>query len=408
MHRLLICALAILAGCYRPRAEGACTVHCDRLNAPACPFDLDCGADGLCFDDVECSLASDDGGVDANHRDGTFTDTSLGDCYTTVLLGKVCPMALRVGYTAAATIDTANDCGEKLQLGNGDMACLIASTSMVLENTIRILGPYPLVLYSREPLVLPPTAVLDLKIGGAGVGVGCQLSPNGTAVVTSNGGGAGGTLAGAGGDGGAAAGGVAAAAPAAQIVNTLRGGCSGGRGSVGAGAAGGAGGLGGGALQLISPQQVQILGHIDAWGGGGAGASGTVSSSAGGGGGGSGGLVAIDAPMVTFGAQSMVRAHGGGGGGGVQGSATSTSGGPGSRIDGMSATKGVAVGTGCGDGGFGCSDNVLAGTSGNSATSASAGAGGGAGGAGAIFVNTAMTTNLGAQHPLAISGPPAI
>ncbi len=397
MHRLLIPALAIVASCYRPHADGACVVRCDPLAAAdpgACPAGLHCGTDGLCFDDVQCDTPGLDGGVDG------ATDTNATECYQTALADMVCPIALRPSFAVGPLIDTDNDCDEALYRGEGGAPlCLIATTTLAVAGDVQIVGSRPLVLYVKSALIIPATATLDVSVGGAGANGSCDPPGNGGSNGSSQGGGAGGSFVGTGGAGGANAGGVAVAAPTGALPTRVRGGCNGGAGGLGANATGGGGGAGGGALQLISPTRIDVLGAITAGGGGGSGASGTVSSSGGGGGGGSGGLVALDSPLVTFASGTLILAHGGSGGGGVQGSATSSNGAPGARTDGTSATRGLGAGTGSGSGGLGSSDSMPFGVGGESATG-SGGAGGGGGGVGAILVHAQVQALEGNIHPL--------
>lgn len=406
MHRLLICALAITAGCYRPRLEGACQVSCDRATAPACPAGLSCGTDGLCYDDVECSLidaGTDDGGRDAPPYD---TPNITPDCVQTLLLGNVCPSTFLATYVFSVSLDTdtTSTCTEVLTLPSGPV-CLIAAENIILNTAIvRVTGSRPLALFGRSSIVIN-TGVLDLSAGGAGMTDACA-SPNGANQVLASdaaGGGAGGTMVARGGDGGIPTGSLGVLAPVPSPITTLRGGCSGGRGGNNEnGSGGGIGGFGGGAVQLMSPNDVQIAGTINAYGGGGQGGVANFQA-AGGGGGGSGGIIAIDAARIEVKTSAVLRAHGGGGGGGSAGSQTGGPGDPATRTDGQSALGGGGMGgANNGSGGFGSSDSSKAGGKGGDTLAAGAGAGGGGGAAGAILLRGGtLTIEIGAKiHPL--------
>jgi hypothetical protein len=368
VHCLLICVLAIVASCYRPRIEGACEVQCTAA-APACPSGLSCGADGLCFDDIECSLI--DAGIDDTPRDDT---PPSGVCAGAGWLANTCPLVIGPALALPSMIDTQTDCTEVL---GGH--CMIAAEAIAVVGSVVVTGPRPLVLFAQTNINVAVSSVID---AASGSGIGCPTIATGastTEAANATGGGPGGTLGGRGGSGGGAFAKVRAMSPVAFAVTSFRGGCPGGSGGVGPSTAPAPGGTGGGGIYLIAGQTITIVGTIRAAGGGGGGATPQVGVSAGGGGGGSGGMIALDAPTIRV--SGVLFAQGGGGGGGGRGG----NGGSGSAalVIGNRAPGGPPAGPVSTSGGQGAGLGVMTGD--NAADSLdSGGAGGGGGGAGII------------------------
>jgi hypothetical protein len=402
VHRLLICVLAIVAACYRPRVEGACEVQCDLATAPACPSGLACGADGLCHEGIECSLI--DAGVDDVVPDEAMITP---DCVQTLLLGNVCPTSFvqSITFPPTMTIQTDVVCGEILNTPAGEVCLFAAETIIVNAQIVRATGTRPLALFGRSSIVINTQGSFDVQAGGAGMSLTCN-TPKGRSQAMFDqaaGGGAGGTMLARGGNGGVPTGFPGVFAPIPSPIAMLRGGCPGGAGGDNSnGVGGGIAGLGGGAIQLMSPGTVVISGTINAYGGGGRGGS-AVNQAAGGGGGGSGGLIAIDANKIIVNASAVLRAHGGGGGGGAAGTGTGGMGGDALATDGSGAAGGMPMGgNNNGFGGGGSSDASPSGGNGGNTVDTGAGAGGGGGGAGVILLRAAQPLELdpGARlHP---------
>ncbi len=374
---LLICVVMMGVGCYRPRIEGACEVRCDVANAPACPSGLTCGADNLCYEDVECREL----GVDA----AIVPDAHSGDpstCAGVGWLAETCPVVITPPRVLGSAINTETDCDE-IFVNN----CLIAAEAITMSGTFVVTGPRPLVVFARKSLTVAAGSVIDVL---AGSGNGCAASTAGASTgvgSAATGGGPGGTLGGRGGYGGGASTNVKAMSVAATTITTFRPGCPGGNGGVGPSTLPAAGGAGGGAIYLVAGEMITIAGTLRAPGRGGAGATPQAGASAGGGGGGSGGMIVLDAPRILV--QGALLAHGGGGGGGAR-DGTGGSGGAGTIVNGAAANGGLSAGTGSSAGGSGSGGSSLTGGTALDAT-AGGGAGGGGGGAGVIKMFSAMT-----------------
>ena len=378
----------MLAGCYRPRIEGACEVRCDPANAPACPAGLACGADGLCFDEIECNVLPADGGTDS-------IDVPPGDfCAGTGWLANTCPSVIGPALNLPPTIDTQSDC-DQIIAGN----CLVAAEQIAVVGAVQVTGPRPLVLFAQTNIIVATSSIIE---AASGSGVGCPTIAAGASTSSAGGatgGGPGGTLGGRGGNGGGADNAVHAMAPVAFPVTSLRGGCPGGSGGAGPASSAALGGAGGGAIYLIAGNAITIVGTIRAAGGGGGGGVPVIGTSCGGGGGGSGGVIALDAPMIQVRPTGVLFADGGGGGGGARGGTGSA--GAAALLLGVRASGGVAFGMASTNGALGSGLGVL---SGESATDAgtSGGAGGGGGGAGVIKLFGTPTLDGGST----VSPPP--
>jgi hypothetical protein len=381
----------VLAGCYRPSGVGPCVLSCDPLAAdPGCPGALACTVDGLC-------ATSADDTCDSEPADGN-TDTGDGPktpfCYG---LGMIQPcFDQEPSGTRLLTTETFNtdDCagGEKQDFaiaGSTVTTCVIAGASVGVANgeIATIVGTAPLVMVGVGSVVIGPNAKLDAgstanRIGAGGDAPACP-EPS---LAVSDQGGAGGSFGTQGGRGGQNVGSQPAIAP------VFHGGCVGGRG-------GGSTqpGHGGGAVYLISPKSIAVLGHVLACGGGGAGAQPTTR---GGGGGGSGGFIGISAASLSLPAGATILALGGGGGGGSGGMANENgSTGQACNTNTLTAGGGFGGSASAGDGGNGGS--LQAGFDGDTATPSvpPAGSGGGGGGAGVIELIMNDATVAGAIIP---------
>jgi hypothetical protein len=313
-----------------------------------------------------------DASADASHLCFSRPDLSFGAC-----LSQVPTTAYSVPTSVAFDTDTnLGQCEATLIAPSQDM-CVVAATDITVSAAVTVTGSRPLVLFATGAILID--AAFDVASHGVGPmrGPGDDPSVCGTAGGgTISGGGAGGSFTTSGADGGRggennAFGGTAVPAFPAQ---TFHGGCRGGLG--GGGMAGVA--YGGGALALVSKNQVVITGAIDASGAGGDGA---VIGGHGGYGGGTGGMVLIDAPSFILQGSAEIYANGGAGGGG---SSLSEIGIPG---DEAASYNGAIHGGQGGNGGNG-GDALPQLQPGQQAAGQNAGGGGGGGGAGAIIIYT--------------------
>lgn len=212
--------------------------------------------------------------------------------------------------------------------------CVVAARRIEIDGPVRAAGSRPLVMLALDELVVTATGSIDVaghRIGfpAAGSDSGECDRGNGSTSGTgaAGGGGAGGSFATLGAMGGSGSSGTAMVSgggtPFAPLPLTIvRGGCMGGLGGRGASNMNiGSSGRSGGAVYLLAGRAITIAGTIDASGGGGGGGVGDSTGAGGGGGGGSGGLIALDAPAVTFAATAVMVANGGGGAGGGGGAA---------------------------------------------------------------------------------------
>lgn len=392
MVRSGLVAAVLLAGCYSPAGEPSCSVRC---SGEACPIGLSCGTDGFCYRGTQC-----------DQRPDASTDTDLGDGDGCPGLGFVhfCPSPVApLRMFGVESIDTTNPthCTEMKVLVGGELACVIAATTMTVTAKLSVAGANPLVLVGVEKLTIEVGGQID--VSAARDLIDCGTPPNGSDQGgTDDGaaGGAGGTLAAVGGGGGARTSLVAKTPPNPVVPfdTHLRGGCPGGAGGRSlASAGGGTGGLGGGAIYLLSGTSIELHGQILAQGTGGSGASGPPGLPGGGGGGGSGGMIILDAPKITLAASGVLLAAGGGGGAGGRGGQTVMP-----TQNGATATATAPNGGNpnncqeCGAGGGGAFATSLA-ADGKTTTGANAGGGGGGGGAGLIRYFTSGLTDDGAR-----------
>jgi hypothetical protein len=264
------------------------------------------------------------------------------------------------------------------------------------NSTLRAIGTKPLLIASWSTITVDGTIDVstNLQYGpGAGSNTGiCNAATAGTDAAEGGGGGGGGGFGDDGGDGGDGGDGKGAkgakgaklGAPPANV----RGGCPGAKGGKGdRGDGGGEGGKGGGALQLTARQSITVNGKLHAGGQGGRPANGDIggndlSRRSAGGGGGSGGMLGLEAPMITVGANAILATNGGGGGGGCDNNLAA--GGDDGKLDDTGAKFGDKEGKG-GNGGNGGFVSVPPGQLGDSAEK---GGGGGGGAVGYIIMST--------------------
>jgi hypothetical protein len=285
------------------------------------------------------------------------------------------------------------DCDLKRAQPTGRMLCVIAATSMMIDNgvTVTVVDADPVAFVVTGDLTIAGTLDVSSSRTGPRLGAGaddpaCDSSMiDGMDSGNSGGGGAGGSFGSVGGNGGAGdntavAGGTATGAVAAPSY--LRGGCRGGGGGDGAGGTTHAmPGDGGGAVYLVAKGTITIPGTVNASGA--AGLRG-LTNIGGGAAAGSGGMIALYAMAIdTTGGSIFANGAGGGGGGNSGGNGSSGS-------EPTSPTNPAFGGGGAsgGDGGTGAYDTFSASRGGNGSSSGAntCGGGGGGGGIGVIRV----------------------
>jgi hypothetical protein len=420
---LALASIALATGCN----YGAGTFHCTDDNQ--------CGAAGRCEPGNLCSSPSPtcesgraysdlsgprsgqcvegsgpgpaiDSGIDAIPIDAIPIDAppdvppDATACFGTDIV-RIClanPPTQPLTISDFTVVDT-DDTAMCAALTSGGDYCVIAATTLTINNDLRATGARPLVLLATDSITTTSNNTIDVgshRTRDAGTPeVGAGANPAVCAAITTptnGGGGAGGSFAGAGGLGGngngAAAGGGVPGLAVAPITE-LRGGCP---GQGGAGSNPGAGGQGGGAVFLIAGVRIDVAGGINA-----AGESGTggARSTSGAGGGGSGGMIGFDAPLIIV--SSLILANGGGGGEGS--SQNNTTGRVGNEPITIAAAAGGAGNTGTGgDGGAGSAGAAA----GPGAMGLSNDGGGGGGGGGAGIIKAPATASLGSLvSPLA-------
>jgi hypothetical protein len=370
-------------------ARFSCVVAIWVLFAPACfhpNYDHPtCGPNGECPRGLSCSSL------------GLCEDPADPPACLGTDIVKVCLLSAPttpITISSPTQIDTTNSpiCAVST---SGDNYCVLAGTTITIDETLRASGTRPLVLLATDTI----TANAMIDVGshrGAtpefGAGADPATCDAGTAPTTgtyTSGGGAGGSFLGLGGAGGAGGLGGAGGMPgaAASTVTELRGGCPGQDGdSVSSDKS--IGGHGGGAVFLIAGNQILVSGGINAAGEGGGGGVNCNVPSSGGGGGGAGGMIGFDAPTVV--GSGLILANGGGGGGGCDHS-----------VAGKAGADPTAVTAAIGGSGGGVGGNGSAGTSAGPGAAGGKGscnmcsAGGGGGGAG--LIKAPVTADLGTQ-----------
>lgn len=354
-------------------------------------------------------------------------------CYCSALVNpplRICPASpLTDPYVSDALpleTDTSPQC--MLMVGGGNGYCVIAATTIKVNTTVHATGRKPLVIIASESIEIDKGGVIDVGSHlGEESGAGAEDCMPGTLKnADQGGGGAGGSFIRSGGSGGDGAGpgsgsGGSPASPDADVMHVpaIRGGCA---GQDGGGASPGLGGRGGGAVFLIANNEIYVNGAILAGGAGGGGGMPTdgMTKHSGGGGGGAGGMIGLEANLISV--TGVLVANGGGGGEGAGSppddpSPNNLNGNGGAGADatatvpacgGTGGTK-DAGGGGCGSPGCmereGSCDSpvppaapVSHGYGGGSAS----GGGGGGGGAGLITVHGSASASLGGQ----VSPPP--
>jgi len=283
--------------------------------------------------------------------------------------------------------------------------CVIAGTTVTVDNDLSVVGSKPLVVLARDTLTVAKKidAASHVKgtLGPGATDVPAGTCPAGTAPqdeVNGNnlgGGGAGGSLRDLGGVGGTADSGgsiTPGGAPGAKVAadpTDLRAGCQGQTGGAG-GAQGGFLGTGGGAVFLLAGQTLAIHELVNVSGAAGEGGHAGGGGCGGGGGGGSGGMLVLFAPAIDDMGAKLV-ANGGGGGSGCNSGASGNDGkDPDPMMVTMQAPGGMAPGGGGGPGGTGAAGATLAGDPGIAGGGNHSGGGGG-GAAGYIQSNKTLT-----------------
>jgi len=392
-----IVALVAAAGCGfpTPSEDFACTSNADCASHPGTV----CGTSGFC---VEAA----DGGADAPFDCTVWPAPAHFDPCAIPPPGGALDLSMPGTYRYDTTTKTltAPDGGTSQpphQVVAGAQLISIDALQIGASASLRVVGDKPLIVaaWSRIDVV----GTLDASSAGGALGAGANGAGCATATAGGNasgggGGGGGGGFQGMGGSGGkgngTTAGGLGGNAVA---IPMLAGGCRGAKGGDGS-TAGAQGGDGGGAVQLTARDTITITGVVHAGGAGGRGATTTLddsSSGPGGGGGGSGGMIGLEAPIVT--GSGTLAANGGGGGEGADSSAGQLPGANGA--DGAPGTTSASGGAQnvAGNGGTGSAGAQLAG--GLGVDDATDGGGGGGGGAGYIFVRSADRSLTGPSSP---------
>jgi hypothetical protein len=298
------------------------------------------------------------------------------------------PTALPM-ITIGAGLDTSVDatCIDR-PIQNGTELCVIYAREIAMSGPVLARGSRPLVLIGVDRVVLDNNLNLAAHVigdSGPGSDFDCA-SPSGGPNTGGGGGGAGGSFGTHGGNAGDGLGRGAMAPPAANGPGHVRGGCAGGNGGDGPMPNGGAGGHSGGAVYILSAQEITINQNINASGaaGAGGGKAGNAANGGGGGGGGggSGGLIGLDAPIVTVAVGARLLANGGGGGSGGGGMLDGNNGIDPTPAQWLApAPGGLATIDGGGKGGDGAASS-----SGGYAGLGSSSGGGGGGGEGYIMI----------------------
>lgn len=355
-------ALALAAGCGR---VGFSEVTGDGSTTPLDAQDVAAtDAPASCVDwsarhFVPCALPSPMGGLLIGS--GTWTyDTSTG-VLTDPGGGASSPPSLVVASGRVLSVDTFG---------------------VVQAGTLRVVGDRPLIIASWDTMDIEGTIDASSSLTSLGAGANpascsTHAPENGRDDSSGASGAGGGALQGPGGKGGTGSSGAGGLGGGAVPMPLLEGGCPGGVGGRGGPVPSvGVRGAGAGAIQLTARTWIALDGTILAGGAGGGGGN----AQSGGGGGGSGGMIGLEAPMVTIGPTSVVAANGGSGGGGSDSGARG-----GDGVTGLPSAQRAAGGLGAdstsnNDGGDGSGGPVLMGGDGVTGDpNAGGGAGGGAG-----------------------------
>ncbi len=331
----------------------------------------------------------DASGGDASGVDARTVDAAPGTvCYGPPGAWRVCLAASPtgpVGLPLTLDTDTSSLCLQAQPAGWTQAqppACFIIGDTVSVVAT-SVTGTRPLVLLAQTRIQIDN--LLDVAshhntAGAAASSSACMAfgqNPSGGG----GGGGAGGSFMTRGGNGGRGDAGQSQNGQSSQADGAaptrLRGGCS---GQFGSGSGLQQAGAGGGAVYLVSGDQIVIAGAINASGGGGSGGN----NRSGGSGGGTGGVIVLYGATIATTAATVVAANGGGGAGGGSQTMKGVDGGdPGFTLPLVAATGGSNGVAGTGGAGFPETGNALDGTGGPS----NDGGGGGGGGAGYIRAN---------------------
>ncbi|HTR56163.1 MAG TPA: hypothetical protein VMJ10_36060 [Kofleriaceae bacterium] len=371
MGRILVLALALVAGCYRAVDYERCSLACGP--GGECPGAL------VCNTEQRCAASSDDScvGADAGMMpDSSASDDGFGSASCSRWIDKLCVSGSGV-MKLSGMFDTS-ECMPVIQTGGGPYCLVTADTIEIsLGQTFTATGTMP-IAFAATNIAIDGT--LDVSSTASRSGAGADDAACALGVLpTMAAGGAGGSFGTVGGQGGDARSSVDGGQPAAASASPtlLHGGCPGQAGATTTAP----GGAGGGGVWLFATATIAISGEIDAGGAGGTSVASAIGSG-GGGGGGAGGMIGIEAPAITL-MGSTLAANGGGGGGG---NAKDLAGGNGS--DGAQ-TAAASGGAGAQDGsmfdGSGGS-GAFADSAGKLGSSAAPAGGGGGGGEGAIYV----------------------
>jgi len=387
-----------------------------------CTNNAACGVAGICEGNGFCSFPDstclsgrrfgDLGGPSAGQCVDSQSDGSLSDagpfCYGSGPYSPICFAAPPTGTLTVSMSTPFNTdagalmgtpCARPISGGRGD--CVIAANTIIISTPLRAIGMQPLVLVAADSISVLMSGSIDVgsyrrpteSLGAGADPSSCNAgTPPGTSGGTNatGGGGAGGSFMGAGGRGGPGGGGGLGGMPGTLPgMDTIHGGCP---AQDGAGVGQGARGHGGGAVFLIAGKSITIGGPIMAGGEGGDGAAREFS---GGGGGGAGGMIGLDARVITVDLTTVnptavnLIANGGGGGGAADLNAPGESGEDSTSTNAARGGSGAVGGNGGngsagvagGPGAMGLKDNV-------------GGGGGGGGGAGLILIEAPMGANL--------------
>jgi hypothetical protein len=423
-----------------------CLTGCSPFGGGAfnCTTDLDCKkggmGDGQCETTGFCSFERSDclSGRAYGDHSGSLSNTCVGETNGTPdgkepdapqpEAGEVC-FGSPTGYAQpcfsvapsgtimlTGTIDTGGTACSTMV--SNTTACVIAAGTIILPiaTTVAVIGPKPLVLVATDAIQILGTLDAASHHGPQPAGANDQYATTQVGAAADaacgafatnpgdDGGGAGGTFGGLGGPGGTGggAGAAGAGAPAPLVaIAALRGGCVGQAGAPEDPGQNnhGAGGHSGGAVWLIANGAITIGGAINASGEGGH--PGTTGGG-GAGGGGSGGMIGLDAPIITN--TGAVFANGGAGG---EGAGNGTRGGVGTEATSAAAAPAPTGISNGGDGAAGGANGSAGGsaTGGTGANSGNApggqnfGGGGGGGGTGILKVFRGTLTGNFSPNP---------
>ncbi len=362
--------------------------------------------------------------ADASTSDASSADATSSGCWTIATSNPVfnvsaCVAPADITDTIDVSSNTSIDTDARtsntsgfgcVPLVSGNVCALVAKSIVIKQGiTLSAHGSKPLALLGHDIDVEGTIDVASHSMGGlqakgpAADRTDCNV-PTSAAV---NGGGAGGTYdsqhtdgSDEGGDGGNAGtnGSNGGKAAGSISVDSLLGGCAGAPSSGGPAVAGDTiGSHSGGAVWISADTGTLMIGSnatINASGAGGVGGK-VDSGNRGGYGGGSGGLIVLQAPMITQSPNAKIFANGGGGGGGDANGTVGSAGNDPLDQRGAGGGKGAKSSPDQGgDGGQGYTAVSPTAKNGGTGSSDTSGGGGGGGGGGAIRV-LSNTTIMG-------------